>query len=178
MFTTNLYKICILGDGAVGKTTLLNRYVGGKFIDNTKITIGTDFYIKNVLIDEFKTEIKLQLWDLSGQTHFSEVRPSFYHGAKGIIYVFDLTRLDTLKNLIKWKEEMYKVLNEKKPSILIGNKLDLIKDGGSINHEDIEELSGKIDFIKYFETSAKDEIGIEKAFEKLAREIFKTYQNE
>jgi len=173
LFKQRLYKICIVGDGAVGKTTILHQYVDDKFVEDTHMTIGTNFFIKGILITEFKTKIKLQIWDLSGQIHFAAIRPVFYQGAKGIIYTFDLTRISTLNNLINWKMEIEKVLDKKIPSILIGNKLDLInRNNNPVNPEDIQYLKEKLGFSEYFETSAKDNIGIDNAFRSLAIEIY------
>ncbi|TXT62940.1 MAG: putative Small GTP-binding domain protein [Promethearchaeota archaeon] len=176
MLRNKLYKICIIGDGAVGKTTILHRYVEGEFLENTKMTIGTNFYIKDLIFEDLKANIKLQIWDLSGQTHFSSVRPGFYKGAKGIIYAFDLTRMSTFKNLIKWQKEVNKALDKNPPSVLIGNKLDLIEKKGAINPKDIKEINNQLDYLAYFKTSAKDNVGIQKAFEQLARDIFNYYQ--
>jgi small GTP-binding protein len=176
MLKNKLYKICIIGDGAVGKTTILHRYIEGEFLENTKMTIGTNFYIKDLVFKDLNANIKLQIWDLSGQTHFSSVRPGFYKGAKGIIYAFDLTRMSTFKNLIKWQEEVEKALDKNPPSVLIGNKLDLIEKKGGISPTDIKEINNQLDYLAYFKTSAKDNIGIQKAFEQLARKIFNYYQ--
>jgi small GTP-binding protein len=86
-----MYKICIVGDGAVGKTTILHQYVDGKFMEDTQLTIGTNFFIKDIILKEFDISIKFQIWDLGGQDYFASVRRNFYNGARGIIYTFDLT---------------------------------------------------------------------------------------
>ncbi|MFW9947675.1 MAG: Rab family GTPase [Candidatus Odinarchaeota archaeon] len=177
IFNQRLYKICIVGDGAVGKTTILHQYVDGKFMEDTHMTIGTNFFIKSILINEFNVKAKLQIWDLSGQYHFAAIRPVFYQGATGIIYTFDLTKISTLNNLINWKMEIEKVLDNKIPSILIGNKLDLININEKLpDSKEIQTLRDKLGFSEYFETSAKDNVGIDEAFRRLTLEIYNFFQ--
>jgi len=171
---TRLYKICIVGDGAVGKTTILHQYVDGKFIEDTMMTIGTNFFIKDIILREFDSRIRLQIWDLGGQEHFAAIRPNFYAGARGIIYTFDLTRKITFYNLTNWKAEIEKVLDYELPKILIGNKLDLIsEDKRVINLDDILFMKEELGLTEYFETSAKNNVGIDNAFRRFAIDIFK-----
>ncbi|MFW9782452.1 MAG: Rab family GTPase [Candidatus Heimdallarchaeota archaeon] len=173
-----IYKICIVGDGGVGKTTILYQYVDGKFIENTQMTIGINFFVKDIFLKEFNTKIILQIWDLGGQEHFKSVRPSFYEGAVGIIYTYDLTRINTFTDLIEWKKEIDRVLNGKTPSILIGNKLDLIdSENRRIFPKDIQKLRKLIGFSNYFETSAKENVGINKLFNKITKDIYKVLNN-
>ncbi|MFX0033387.1 MAG: Rab family GTPase [Candidatus Hodarchaeota archaeon] len=173
-----IYKICIVGDGGVGKTTILHQYVDGKFIENTQMTIGINFFVKYIFLKEFGSKIILQVWDLGGQEHFSSVRPSFYEGASGIIYTYDLTRRVTFDNLTKWQKEISRILNGKTPCVLIGNKLDLIDDiKRQIFPKDVQNLRTKIIFTEYFETSAKENVGIEKAFYKITKTIYESFHN-
>ena len=168
-----IYKICIVGDGGVGKTTILYQYVDGKFIENSQMTIGINFFVKNIFLEEFNTKIILQIWDLGGQEHFTSVRPSFYGGAAGIIYTYDLTRISTFNNLIEWKSEIRRVLDGNIPCILIGNKLDLIDfESRQIFSNDIQKLKKDLSFSDYFETSAKENVGIDKVFHKITKDIY------
>jgi small GTP-binding protein len=168
-----IYKICIVGDGGVGKTTILYQYVDGKFIENTQMTIGINFFVKHIALNEFDTKIILQIWDLGGQEHFASVRPSFYQGASGIIYTYDLTRISTFNNLIEWKNEIGRVVNGNTPSVLIGNKLDLIdSENRQIFPKDIQNLKKDLRFSDYFETSAKENVGIDKVFHKITEIIY------
>ncbi|MBN1215688.1 MAG: GTP-binding protein [Candidatus Lokiarchaeota archaeon] len=173
-YSNRLYKICIVGDGGVGKTTILHRFVDGVFLENAKLTIGTNFFLKSVKLDKENIKVTLQIWDLSGQDRFSIIRPNFYNGAKGIIYTFDVTRRISLINLLNWKDEIEHAIG-KKPSILLGNKIDLISDiGERIILEDECELKRKEINAKIFlETSAKNNIGINKAFNIISRQIYK-----
>lgn len=168
-----LYKICIVGDGAVGKTTILHQYVDDKFVEDTKVTIGTNLFIKRVTLPESNARITLQIWDLGGQERFFAVRPNFYAGAHGIIYTFDLTRRFSLMNLSKWREEIERVIKPR-PSILIGNKLDLViqREHRPISEEEGEEAKKDLNAISYIQTSAKENLGIDKAFHIITKEIF------
>ncbi|TFF93027.1 MAG: GTP-binding protein [Promethearchaeota archaeon] len=167
-----LYKICIVGDGAVGKTTILHQYVDDKFVEDTKVTIGTNLFIKRITIPEINTRVTLQIWDLGGQERFFAVRPNFYAGAHGIIYTFDLTRFYSLINLKKWKDEIDRVV---KPfaSILIGNKMDLIDHDRNrpISKEEGHKAKEDLNACCYIETSAKENIGVDKAFLRIAQKI-------
>ncbi|MFW9782453.1 MAG: Rab family GTPase [Candidatus Heimdallarchaeota archaeon] len=169
-----IYKVCIVGDAAVGKTTILYQYVDGKFVENTQLTIGINFFTKNIYLEELDVKTVLQIWDLGGQEHFNTVRPNFYRGATGLIYTYDLTRKITLNNLIKWKEEIGKVIDLKIPTILIGNKLDLIDPENQQTFIGaIQNLKNDLGFSDYFETSAKDNVGIDEAFHKITKDIYK-----
>ena len=170
-----MYKICIVGDGAVGKTTILHQYVDGKFMEDTQLTIGTNFFIKDIILKEFDINIKFQIWDLGGQDYFASVRRNFYNGARGIIYTFDLTRKSTFNNLIEWKSEINNDLEEEFSSVLIGNKLDLINEKDRlINLEDVLLIKKELNVSEYFETSAKNNTGIDNAFRRLAIDIYKS----
>jgi len=170
-----IYKVCIVGDGAVGKTTILHQYVDKKFKEDTLLTIGTNFFMKELILKEFDADIKLQIWDLGGQDQFAAVRPSFYAGAKGIIYTFDLTRMATFNNLLIWKNEVENEIGDKAASILIGNKLDLIDETNRrVYLENILIMKERLGVKEYFETSAKENVGIDNAFRRIAIDIYKS----
>ncbi|MFO8019933.1 MAG: GTP-binding protein [Promethearchaeia archaeon] len=167
-----IYKICIVGDGGVGKTSMVLRYTDNKFKENYIMTIGSNFASQRVDLPEYPNYIiKLQIWDLAGQKHFSFVRPPFYRGATGIIYVFDITRRSSFANLPDWKEEIEKVI-EKKPCILIGNKVDLAHDR-KVSKKDSESLMNELGCLNYLETSAKTGNNVDKVFREMTRGILK-----
>ena len=94
------YKMCIFGDGGVGKTTLVNRYISGKFSEDFKMTIGVDFYTKTIEIDGIK--VQLQIWDFGGEHQFKNLLPNYIIGASGGIYMCDVSRFSSLTNLEDW----------------------------------------------------------------------------
>ncbi len=169
-----IYKICVVGNGGVGKTSMVLRYCENAFKESYLMTIGSNFSTKTVeLANHPELQIKLQLWDLAGQKHFSFVRPPFYRGATGIIYVFDLTRRSSFADLLEWRDEVEKVIGQK-PCILVGNKLDLAREGyREVAEQDGESLKGEMHVMKYVETSAKEGDSVEDVFKVLTLEILK-----
>ena len=169
-----IYKICVVGNGGVGKTSMVLRYCENSFKESYLMTIGSNFSTKTVeLANHPELQIKLQLWDLAGQKHFSFVRPPFYRGATGIIYVFDLTRRSSFADLLEWRDEVEKVIGQK-PCILVGNKLDLAREGyREVADQEGEALKGEMHVMKYVETSAKEGDSVEDVFKVLTLEILK-----
>lgn len=164
------FKIILIGPGAVGKTSILMRFVHNKFSKSYKMTIGVDFLNKEINFDD--TNAKLTIWDIAGQKRFKFMRKNFYGGAAGALLVFDLTRENTFQEVIKrWYPEMTQFLDKNVPFILIGNKVDLIKEIGSVIDSEkakkFAESKGSI----YIETSAKTGQNIEDAFMELTRRI-------
>ncbi len=170
-----IYKICVVGNGGVGKTSLVLRYCENTFKENYIMTIGSNFSTKTVDLQDYpQFQVKLQIWDLAGQKHFSFVRPPFYRGATGIIYVFDLTRRSSFSDLIEWKAEVEKVVTQK-PTLLVGNKLDLANEGNrEVSEQEGDSLKSEMGARRYFETSAKKGNSIEGIFKLLTLEILKT----
>lgn len=171
---TPYYKVCIVGDFAVGKSTLLFQYLEKRFLSNVESTIGANFFVKNVKISKANNYISLQIWDLAGQDHFKWVRRAFYKGAQGIIYVFDLTRKETFDNIKNWKVEVEDISGFI-PNVLVGNKLDLI-DRKNISVEESDSLKQDIGACSFDETSAKLGTGIDDIFHKLTLEMNKKFK--
>jgi len=118
-------------------------------------------------------QVKLQLWDLAGQKHFSFVRPPFYRGAAGVIYVFDLTRRSSFSDMPNWKSEVEKVIGEK-TCVLVGNKLDLANEGNrEVGEQDGDSLKNELGAISYYETSAKEGIMVDEVFKEVVIAILK-----
>ena len=169
-----IFKIVLLGDGAVGKTALRTRYLGEGFKKSYSMTIGADFAVKRVNLDGH--EIVAQIWDLAGQIRFQSVREVYYQGATGALLVFDITRGETFENIPNWITELLENNNNRVvPMVLIGNKSDL-RDENSITTESAleyaTELSKWAGFeIPYFETSALDGSGVEEAFLTLVKNM-------
>jgi small GTP-binding protein len=169
-----LYKICIVGNFGVGKTTLLHQYLERRFNPNVSSTIGSNFFVKHLKIPNAKAPITLQIWDLAGQEHFKWVRHEFYKGAKGIVYVYDLTRKQTYDDLLNWKGEIEEVIR-KYSSVLVGNKLDLVnEDNKLIQDKGPEEIKKQLGACAHYETSAKIGTGVQEFFLKLVSHIYKS----
>ncbi|MFX0208698.1 MAG: Rab family GTPase [Candidatus Hodarchaeota archaeon] len=183
-----LAKICLCGDGQVGKTSLKDKYLGHGFQSDYKPTLGSDFASKKVRLrikTRYKT-IRFQIWDLAGQPAFNQVRALYYNHAVGAFLIFDITRPNTMYNLEKWINELSR--HSGSPNIyviVLGNKIDLKKK--KENSIDIktarkfitDQLVSKYDSIdekiKYFETSAKSGKNVGKAFKTLGTNIYRYY---
>jgi Ras-related protein Rab-1A len=164
-----IFKVPVAGDGAVGKTSLIVRYTQGTFTDTYKMTIGTSFAVKTVDLDQVM--VKLQIWDLAGQPHFGGVRPLFYQGSTGVIYVFSVIDRASFDHLAGWLEEAQKNAGNV-PGILIGNKTDL-PDQRVVSREEAEAFATQMG-LRYIETSAKKDENVGDAFRQVAVTIMQT----
>jgi len=118
-----VFKILIIGDSAVGKSSLLLRFADDVYHDTFQPTIGVDFKIRT--IEQDGSIVKLQMWDTAGQEKFKTITSAYYKGAQGIIVMFDLTDRNSFDNVKNWISESYKYNNCDAIRILVGNKCDL-----------------------------------------------------
>ncbi|MFX1519942.1 MAG: GTP-binding protein [Promethearchaeota archaeon] len=167
-----LFKVIVVGDGAVGKTSLTRKFTTGQFRESYKMTIGVDFSIKILKIKSKgkskESTVKLQIWDTGGQERFSYVRPLYYRGALGALVCYDLTNRKSFLNLPKWFGDVSKHCGNI-PTILIATKTDLeeLRVVGSDEGLSLAEQKG----IPFFETSAKDGANVENTFNLLTEHI-------
>ncbi|MHA2363774.1 MAG: GTP-binding protein [Candidatus Hodarchaeales archaeon] len=179
-------KIVLLGDGAVGKTSLRQTFMGKHFTDKYQETIGADFSMKtvDVSVDEKQYSMKFQIWDLAGQQKFQTVRSVYYNGVRGVLVVFDLTRPETLENCKNWLADLrdHFVTSTPPPVVLLGNKVDLrknfptalsSKEGQALAQFLPADYCNNMFDIPYYETSAKTGEMVEKAFLGLGEHIIK-----
>ncbi|MHA1975056.1 MAG: Rab family GTPase [Candidatus Hodarchaeales archaeon] len=157
---THKYKIILAGDGSVGKTTLINRFVTGRFNSDYKATIGVDIFSKRFKVNE--KSINLQIWDIAGQSLFRNFRKKFYSQARGALLVFDLTLPSSLESLGHWIEDIVEVTGSI-PLILIGNKSDLTK-LRTVTDDEISNFLDTHNIEKHFLTSALTGDNVEDAF--------------
>ncbi|MCD6514845.1 MAG: Rab family GTPase [Candidatus Asgardarchaeum sp.] len=162
-------KVIVVGDGAVGKTSIVRRFTTEKFEKTYFPTVGANFYARYALVDNKR--IVLQIWDLAGQPRFNEVTQLFFRGARGVVYVFDRTRPITLKNLENWFNRIYNEIG-KVPSVVAGNKTDLVR--STNEYDDLAKRFSDIIGAQYFLTSAKEDINIEQLFIALIKSMFQT----
>ena len=166
------FKVIIVGPSAVGKTSLLNRFVNNKFALKYKLTIGVDFLTKTVEFQPSKL-IKLHIWDIGGQERFKFLHRSFYEGASGAVLAFDLSRQNTFSGMKNWLTEMRSLMANDIPKVIIGNKSDLMPEIGQIIDKSAVEQYAKKEHCSYFETSAKTGDNVEKAFFELTQGMVK-----
>jgi len=160
------FKVIIIGPGAVGKTSLLNRFVHNQFTLKYKFTIGVDFLSKELEYMPSKSA-KLQIWDIGGQERFKFLHRSFYDGANGALLVFDLSRDHTFSGMKNWLSEMHSLIDNNIPTVILGNKSDLLAEIGLVIDRDEVVKYAKNEECLYIETSAKTGENVENAFREL-----------
>jgi small GTP-binding protein len=163
----NIFKVIIIGEGGVGKTSLVKRSVDDFFKEDMKMTIGVDLSVKKMTCDG--EDKYLQIWDLGGQPHFKSVADIYFKGSHGAMAVFDVTRRVSMDRLDDWIERVRSILGDL-PMVVVGNKIDL-RDPGAGN-SGVSKREGREFASKhkspYLETSAKDNSGVAEAFQTLA----------
>jgi len=164
-FNRVLLKVILLGDSGVGKSSIMNQYVHEKFTAEYKATIGADFLTKHLMIDE--KAITMQIWDTAGQERFQSLGVAFYRGADCCALVFDVNDDKSFESITSWKEEfLLKAGIEDStsfPFVLLGNKID-IEDKREVAKKKALKWCEANGGIPYFETSAKEGLGVNTSF--------------
>jgi len=173
-----LLKVIILGDSGVGKTLLMNQYVNKKFNAQYKATIGADFLTKEVTVDD--RLVTMQIWDTAGQERFQSLGVAFYRGADSCVLVFDVVQPKTFDNLDSWRDEFLIQAGPRDPDnfpfVVLGNKIDV--DSRVVAQKRALAWCQAKGNIPYFETSAKEAINVEQAFQVIARNALKQESEE
>eukprot|EP01083_Nonionella_stella_P270998 917953_1 len=165
----HLFKLVLIGDATVGKTSLLLRFADDSFKDNYISTIGVDFRFRTLTING--DLVKLQIWDTAGQERFRTITSAYYRGADGIIMVYDITNIRTFEHMQGWLDEVHKVTGSTITKLIIGNKNDLLhRRQVDINQAQQYALSVGASII---ETSAKTANNVDKSFTMIAQELVK-----
>ncbi|MBY9000740.1 MAG: GTP-binding protein [Candidatus Heimdallarchaeota archaeon] len=184
-YQANAYmiKLVLIGDSAVGKTSIRNNFLGLGFEKEHQTTLGADFAATTQTIEGY--QIKYQIWDLAGQPMFKNVRPRFFKGCFGALAVFDITRKETFHNLTNWIEELYQFSGRGVvPVIILSNKMDLENHAITVEeaNEFIKELNKKTKDHKiknfFLETSAKTGLNIDEAFRILGEYIIEKFSSD
>ena len=167
-----LYKILLLGDSSVGKTCFLMRYADNTFQEIHMSTIGLDYKLKNVQLDDGKI-VKIQIWDTAGQDRFRSITKNYYKGAHGIILIYDVTSRKTFENIQNWVTQIKEEVSEKVNIILVGNKID-DENNRKVSSEEGKKMADQWG-LDFFETSAKSGINIDTTFNDLVKKTVETY---
>ncbi|MFW9921220.1 MAG: GTP-binding protein [Candidatus Thorarchaeota archaeon] len=159
-----LWKLVFLGEGGVGKTSLVGRYVYDSFEGDYLATIGAAMHTKPIKVDD--TMCKLVIWDIAGQDDFAQLRKAYYQNASGAFFVFDTTRPETIARIEEWIDALTTVTGTI-PIVLLENKVDL---ESKIDRDQLEKVVKKFN-LKLLQTSAKEDTNVEEAFLEMTREI-------
>ena len=168
------FKIVMIGDSGVGKSCILLRFADDKFNENFYATIGVDFRFKNVMVDD--KSVKLQIWDTAGQERFKTITSAYYRGADGIIIVYDITDRNSFAHIKDWLDDVNKYTDDNPLKIIVGNKIDLIKDK-QISNNDMKTMTAQTG-IEIIECSAKDSIKINDLMEIMTKKLIEKKKNE
>jgi len=160
-----IFKVVVIGDKDVGKTSLLKRFAANTFSNTSIGTIGVDFLVKD--FDIGLSKVKLELWDTAGEEKYRAVTSVYYRNADAVLIVFDLSRKETFRSIIHWMKEVQKQCGHEVLLILIGNKCDLEP---QVKEDDIRSLT-ELHMIYWIEASAKDSTNVNEAFEILTRNL-------
>lgn len=176
----SIIKICILGQGGVGKTCICRRLCYNTFDANTQLTIGVDFYTYDlpILIGGEEKFIRLSLWDFGGQEQFRKFFLHYLSGATGIMLVFSLVNIQTLLMLDWWYDKLVQHNHQKTPRFIIGTKSDLMNTPDASTLIDdlvIDRFLKRHNEESFIKTSAKANHNIEYSFKELVRKVLDYY---
>uniref|UniRef100_A0A4W4EZD8 small monomeric GTPase n=2 Tax=Electrophorus electricus TaxID=8005 RepID=A0A4W4EZD8_ELEEL len=166
-----LLKVILLGDGGVGKSSLMNRYVTDRFDSQSFHTIGVEFLNRDLEVDG--RPVTLQIWDTAGQERFKSLRTPFYRGADCCLLTFAVDDVHSFQNLGAWKREFVRYSDVRDPEffpfVVLGNKVD--KEEREVGEEEARAWCEENGHCPYFETSAKDDTNVSAAFEAAVRAV-------
>ncbi|KAJ3429294.1 ras-related protein rab-5c [Anaeramoeba flamelloides] len=161
------HKIVFLGESAVGKSSLVIRFVNGKFSPSQEPTVGAAFLTKKITIKN--VNYKLQIWDTAGQERYHSLAPMYYRGAGAAFIIYDITSYDTFEKSKKWIEELKKLGDPDVRIALVGNKIDLVEER-VIEKEKGQEYAEKNGLV-FFETSAKTSENVDRLFIEMTQQL-------
>ncbi|PAA90314.1 hypothetical protein BOX15_Mlig001100g1 [Macrostomum lignano] len=167
---SHLFKLLIIGDSGVGKSSLLVRYTDDTFSGSYITTIGVDFKIKTIEVNGVR--VKLQIWDTAGQERFRTITATYYRGAHGIIVVYDVNSAGTFLNVKRWFEEIQQHCPTAVAKVIVGNKNDC-PETKVISTPDLKTVADEFN-VPFVETSAKDNVNVDLLFNLVTEEILKT----
>lgn len=180
-----MIRLALMGDGAVGKTSLRKRFMGQGFQVSHMMTIGSDFAVHNTTInvDGEDRDVIFQIWDLAGQPNFKAVRARFFKGAVAGLCIFDINRRDTYNHIPSWINELWQNCGRGiVPVVLLGNKSDL-RDKKSVTEKEAAKYANVItDSVKkkgfkveFMETSAKTGLNVKEAFTTIGEQVIRAF---
>ena len=164
-------KIMIIGESKTGKTSLISRYCNNEFYGAYLSTIGIDFQIKNIILNN--KNIRLQIWDTAGEERYRNIAKNYFQSSDGFIIVYDISNSESFYKLDDWIEQIKNNAQETSKMILFGNKSDM-EDSRQVSKEEGEEYARKNN-LSFFEVSAKEGTNVQEGFEFFAKEILNSF---
>ncbi|MFX1312250.1 MAG: Rab family GTPase [Promethearchaeota archaeon] len=168
------FKLLMLGDASVGKTSLTIRYISGFFQEDLKLTIGVDFYSKTTNFKDKK--VKLQIWDFGGEERFRFLLSQYCKGANGAFFLYDITNQVSLDHLPDWTQIVRENAGEI-PIMLIGSKVDL-NEFRAVPRDDGISAAKKYNLASFVELSSKTGENVERAFDVITEILFERFSSE
>ena len=164
------FKLIIAGDGGVGKTSLTNKYITGIFNPAQKITIGVEFFIKDLVLKDVGN-VRLQIWDFGGEDRFRFLLPTYVNGANGILFLFSITDNQTIGHIDEWLQ-ILRSYDKKVPIMVVGSKADLEYMRKVQSHAGLKIAKSK-GCKGYVEVSAKTGVNVEATFQTISKLMWK-----
>ncbi|KAK2896350.1 hypothetical protein QQF64_006236 [Cirrhinus molitorella] len=156
-------KVVVVGNGAVGKSSMIQRYCKGIFTKDYKKTIGVDFLERQIIVNG--EDVRLMLWDTAGQEEFDAITKAYYRGAQACVLVFSTTDRESFEAISSWREKVEIEVGDI-PTVLVQNKIDLLDDT-VIKNEEAEGLAKRLK-LRFYRTSVKEDLNVNEVFKYLA----------
>ncbi|KAE8603259.1 hypothetical protein XENTR_v10014278 [Xenopus tropicalis] len=156
-------KVVVVGNGAVGKSSMIQRYCKGIFTKDYKKTIGVDFLERQIQLND--EDVRLMLWDTAGQEEFDAITKAYYRGAQACVLVFSTTDRESFETIPSWREKVVAEVGDI-PTVLVQNKIDLL-DETVIKNEEAEALAKRLK-LRFYRTSVKEDLNVTEVFKYLA----------
>lgn len=164
------FRLILIGDSTVGKSSLLKHFTDGKFSEVCDPTVGVDFFARLMEVKS-GVRVKLQLWDTAGQERFRSITRSYYRNSVGVMIVFDITKRQSFENVSSWlAEAKFHIEPHKAVYMIVGHKSDC-DTGRQVTYREASQFA-QVHGLRYIETSAKNGQNVEEAFLTIAKDIY------
>ncbi|EAX88045.1 small GTP-binding protein, putative [Trichomonas vaginalis G3] len=162
------FKVVVVGSSGVGKTSIVERLINGKFDNDQISTTGADYSHYTTIVNE--KQVKLQIWDTAGQERYRAISKSYFRNAVGVLLVYDITSLDSFDELMQWLNDIQTLCSPNSYVLLVGNKSDL-ESQRKVSPNQVEQFATS-NHLESIVTSAQSGDNVKNAFEKLASELY------